>query len=404
MFGEINLDHFDELVEGYAVASAYADRLDALERDIAKIATRLGSSRPTISDFTDILESRMSVSDQRVRHVAWLMQHVFRCRAWCVNQSICLQKHGKKGYESPLVEQLRKMDIQVKGGNLDGLYDELKSSRQRGLKKIDVMMVDRAKRLIYLINGQAHSQTRRFSRGLRLQDNYETLFGAEDRFIINARCESASVARLHVAKDLIAAAVPQYDVKCLIALVADPGCGWRFQCHDVTGLESDSIRRRFLDLNDIAVFRTHRSPSNEGQPDDPFDGLPISETLDYLRSAPVDRPIRSMMILTELFKEQTDYQSNLVIKPAHEIALKIAYVYGISYPRDMYRHDLLELERARLVKRGRNRDNAYAITAKGVGRVFIMQRRFDVNHVADPDDLLNQVRRQGALWRGVNVL
>lgn len=406
MFGEVNIEHFDELVECYAIASAYTDRLDDLEREIVTIAENLTTQIPCIHDFSNLLESRMSVSDERIRHTAWLMQHVYGCRAWCVNQSICLKKSGKKGFESPLVDQVRKLGIVSKPIDYRKVYMKTDRLGSMAIRKIDAMLVDRRTSTIYVVNGQCDMQTRRFSRTLRFDESFETLFGNEDRFIINARCRSSMAQALVTAKHVLEAALPSYTVKCILALVADPECGWRFQCHDVTRISRRALRARWIDLNDQPVDKTHHDFKDLLEQDgDPVSSLPRGPNRDdYLRSAPVDRPIRSMMILNLLLTQQQQTPGRLAIVRAQEIALKVAFEYGIAYPRDMYRHDLLELERARLVKRARNKENAYGLTPKGIGRVYLMELKFDPRTERDAESLLEATREQARLWAGVNVL
>lgn len=407
MFGEINLDHFDDLIEGYGVASAYADRLDDLEREIVQIAARLGSQQPQIHDFSQILESRMSPSDERIRHAAWLMQHVYRCRAWSVNQSILLRRRcGENGFESALLDQLKKLEVPTCPVDISEWRRAQRRVNPGARKKLDVMMVDRRSHTIYLIVGQSYRQTRRLSPTLTLAKPYNTLFGLEHRVFLNANTERSTIATLRMAGSLLRAAVPTYTVKCLVALTDDPGCSWQFQCHEVPHKVAGYIKKKRVRLDDFVVDRTHHDIAARGKAEeDPLASLPKgASSQSYLRAAPVDRPIRSLMVLNSLLDEQEAATQRLVMKPAREIALKVAFDYGISYPRDMYRHDLLELERARLVKRARNKDNAYGLTPKGIGRIFVMARRFDPSVQADPDVLLARVRRQGSLWAGTNVL
>lgn len=407
MYGEVNLEHFDELIEGYGIASAYADRLDDLEREIAQVVTRLGDAHPTIDDFSNILESRMSFSDERIRHTAWLMQHVYSCRAWSVNQSIVLKKkHGTRGFESPLVDQIRKLEVPTRSVDLVEWQRAARRVHRGARKKLDVMMVDRRSRTIYAVVGQSFRQTKRLSPHLRLQVPYSSLFGNEDRLFVNANTDAANIATLRMVASLLKLAIPDYKVRCLMALTDDPGCSWRFQCHEVSRTPGESATKRRVPLDNFQLDSTHHDFKGLLEAEhNPLSSLPVGGgTRGYLKSAPVDRPIRSLMVLSSLLEEQETSVKHLVIKPAREIALNVAFTYGVSYPRDMYRHDLLELERARLVKRARNKDNAYGLTPKGIGRVFLMEKRFNHRAEGSPDILLDRVRRQGTLWAGANVL
>jgi hypothetical protein len=403
MNGELHWPFLDRLIDKYAVVAAYVDHLPELERQIGEAVSRLHHVRPTMHDFTCFLSPRIDQRDQMVRSIAWAAQHVFQARSWCVGTKIIQIQANEKRITTSLVDQSARFGFHPGNFNLKQLDESWKDFVRQDT--IDAVLPDVRNNRITVVKGQSISTARRISRKLSLGNGDASLFGTDSRFIYGLNAQSDAVAAVLFCAEVLKGYLPDVDVRPVFMTIDDPGCSWRFQAHDLSQFELGRLKDAKVNLDQTPVVSTYSDFSNVLNDDpDAFSSLPYWGTEDCLAAAPVDMPTRVVMLLTQLYRVQANATSRLAPRSPSELAAEVTQKYGVTYTKDMYRHDTERLERAGLVQPAPDATPRYGLTARGVARVMLLEQRFNpmIPRVAAP--MLEAVVSQERLWERAAVV
>ena len=392
MLGEFDWDHLHELIDAFSVASVYGSNVKDLELKILEVFEDAAGAPPTMDDFTTLLDTSIRSKEAVSRKVAWVAQHCLGSRAWCVGQKIFL---GRNPVSSPLVQQVKRLHIEPRGIDLG--YWQNFSARQ-GFEvqtKVDAILVDIPNNTIFIVKGCSYTQARQQSPRLVLHSGGDSLFGPKDRVLANLEAPNGAVAALITAYAVMQASFAHMSVRPIYLVVDDPDCGWHFQAHDLGDVCMRDLKSGPLCLDEVPIVcssLSERGPS--------LVHLPKWHEADFLSKSPVDRPSRALMLLQAIWERQLQNDGELIPASATDLAADVQARYSVEYPVDLRRHDLEDCLRAGgLIRRTRYAENSYAITPTGIGRYFIMKKKFFGR--ANPDLGLTAIRRmshQSSLW------
>ncbi len=382
MFGEISWVHIDRLVRHYAAASAHVQNLHDLERQIVEIYSLLNHRSPSFADLSAFHSPNPSEEDETERATAWLSQNVFDARAWCVGQKTLYERGKGSGarFASPILQQAVRLGLAVEDSvDLEELRDWWPEDVVRQ-DAVNAVLFNLAKREILVVDGQSSSTARRLSRsfGPLKKADRNTLFGRAETVFGATYARSDAVAAVLFASELIRRAVEGYRVRSVFITFEDHGGSGRFQANDVGTVDPLSLRHQRVRLDELPVLSSHEQFADriEENPDAML-GIPNWSEIDYLKKVPIDIPIRSVMLLKTLGERQRHAGSRLFQCPASELAGWVSDTYGFEFPRDMWRHDVLRLQRSGLVSDAPNGSKTVAITPAGLARLLILEHRFN---------------------------
>jgi hypothetical protein len=402
MTTDITWDHFDRLVESYAAASAYVTSLAELEARIGQACAALLASRAGISDLTSLLSTRAGSSEEVPRKIAWASQHIFGRRAWCVGQKVVLRRDGGMRASSPLVIQLNLLGhvpIAEQFASVDAAWNGVGYATH---EKIDALLAAPSENEITLVKGCSYSQAKRVSPALWVNADRESLFAQGARFMSHLYVRREGVAALLLARDVLRAAYPHLRVRAVYLVINDPDCSWHFQAHDLSTATWDALKKSRVNLDPFAPAATFRQFREAFASDgDTFAGLPAwcQNTENFLAATPVDRPTRAMMLLNDLWMRQLNKPDRLIVVKGADLADAVSDRHSISYPADLWRHDLEDcLERGRFIRRSTDRDSSFALLPKGVARLLLLKQKFNPNVPQVPAMVIHHVARQAKLW------
>jgi hypothetical protein len=406
MFGEINYDTFDRLIEAYATVVAYQERLPRLEQDITSTAEAITATPPSLDDFRLFFANRSGVKEETIRRMAWMSQHLCGGRAWCVGQKIILRRKRETQVISPLLQQLKRLGYQVDNRPLEGFGDLWTQLDREKHERVDVMAVNQRTGELLLIKGQRYSRTLKVSKRLWDSPPQATLFRQENRFLHNVLGEGNAVRSLLFARDLLHQCCPTLSVRPLFLVLSDDSASWNFQAFDLSAERFSSITDRRTSLDAYPTAFTHFDFASHLDADGDFFGtLPSLSGQDVLRAAPADRPTRCLMVMNELWDRQVGRKERLASHSQGILARAVEERYGIEYPVDLYRHDFEDcLERGRFLQRSFVKPSQFALTPKGVARLFLIRRRCNPLSVTSAPMLMDAVERQAKLWAEAPVL
>lgn len=397
MNGELHWPFLDRLIEKYAVAAAYVDNLPELERQIGDAVASLHHVRPTMHDFTCFLTPRIDQRDQVVRSVAWAAQHIFKARAWSVGSKVVQVRANGMRVSSALVDQVARFGFHPGNFDVRRLDEQWKEFVRQDT--IDAVLPNIRENLIWVVKGQSISAARRISPRLSFGKGQSSLFGSDSRFIHGLCVQSDALASLLFCAEVLRGYLPDVNIRPVFITIDDPGCSWRFQAHCLDKFDVGKLREAKVSLDDVRVVSTSNDFGNVLEEDsDAFAALPHWGTEDCLIAAPVDMPTRAVMMLTRLYRMQQDASLRLAVRSAGELSQAVSRHYGVTYTKDMYRHDAERLERAGLIQPAHDGTARYGITARGVARVMLLEQRFNpmVPRIAGP--ILEAVVTQEKLW------
>lgn len=401
MRDQLNWDHFDDLIESYASAFVFEGRRQQLELEIARVCASITASRPTMDDFTYFLDTGLWGKSAVQRKIAWAAQHIFGLRAWCVGPR--LFEKSQRRFFSPLLEQLRALSLDIRDVDVSNFR-----RRSHGAAKfwsqasIDAMLVDAVRQRVILIKGISWSQCKGLSKRLTASKPGAGLFEPLDRVFVNAYAAAQALRPLVHARNLIEQA-SDCQVEAHFVLMDDPGCSWRYQCHNVETVELHHLAKGAKHcLDDLPCSGTFLDKQAVLDADsDAFAQLPAWPSTEFLNLVPIDRPCRAMMQLQELFARQEQTPKVLQAVSASEIADAVEQRYRIFYPVNRQRHDIEAcLRTGGFVRRVRDSENAYAITAKGYVRCLLMRQKFQPRTGVTPSRVIIEIQRQAELWYG----
>ncbi|MFM9959153.1 MAG: hypothetical protein ACKVZJ_13905 [Phycisphaerales bacterium] len=384
MFGEISWVHIDRLVRHYAAASAHVPNLHDLGRQIMEICALLNHRSPSFADLSAFLSPSPSEEDETERASAWLSQNVFDARAWCVGQKV-LHERGKGSatrLASPILQQVARLGIAVdESVDLANVRDWWPEEIIRQ-DAVNAVLFNLAKSEILIVDGQSSSTARRLSNsfGPLKRADRNTLFGRAETVFGSTYAKSDAVAAVLFASELIRRTVPGFSVRSVFITFEDHGGSGRFQANEVGSLDPLRLGHQRVCLDELPVIATHEQFADrlDDNPESML-GVPSWAEIDYLKKVPVDIPVRSVMLLKTLGDRQRLVENRLFQCSPSELAKWVSDAYGFEFPRDMWRHDVLRLQRSGLMADAPNGSKTVAITPAGLARLLILEHRF--NHM-----------------------
>lgn len=407
MSSEISWSEFDRTVQHYACVSTYIDQLHDLGRVITEKCSALAHREPTLSDLANFLSPIPVGHTEVARHTAWIGQHVFRARAWCVDQKILMRRRSV-GPFSPIVRQVERLSFFPADRSRFRHLDESWPQDCPRQDKVDAVLIDPSDQRVALVQGQGTGAAKSLSRDLRVATDSDRagLFGLNHAVLSSVFARSDAVSALVFAKQILAAALPQWSIQACVLTYEEAGLG-RFQVNDVSNVAPELLRSSRIALDDLPVFASHED--FKAQLDDEPEallGLPnwADAGLDYLRKAPLDLPIRSIMLLKVLQERQRSTERKLCLLRPSELARLTGRHYGFDYPRDMWRHDILRLQRSGLVGDAPDGTRRVGLTATGLARVIILDHRFNRLLPRPTGSILLELTAQEGLWLTARVV
>ncbi len=397
MLAEFDWDHLDDLVSTYASAYVHGDTVPELERKIVEACSSATSAPPTFDDFTSLVDTTMRSKDIVSRKIAWISQHAFGARAWSVGQKILLRKPR---LTSPLIDQVRALGIEAMPLDLQRC-DDVARQNFEVQTKIDALLLDMANNTIFVVKGCSYSQAMKQSNGrLVLNTGQPSLFTPSDRLLGNVCVARSAVSALILAHLVLKSAFNHMEIRPVFMVVDDVDCGWHHQAFDLAPAFMAKLDADAVQLDEYDAVASSLDLQGLRGDSDALAPLPQWKTADFLAIAPVDRPTRCLMLLTALWRRQRGSGRELVPVPATALAEAVSERYGLVYPVDLRRHDLEDCLRAGgFIRRVRYAENSYAITPTGVGRIYLMKRKFYAR--ANPDlgaHALRSIRVQAQRW------
>jgi len=399
MNGEINWIYFDRLASHYGAAISHVERLESLGVELSEVCKNLEHRPPTMTDFSLFFSSRTEQHTEVARAAAWISQHVFSARAWCVGQKIVETPHRKPPH-SPLVKQLEELGLQSVPVPLKALQQQWAGFRMQS--KLDCLLFDSTQDVIFLVKGQTFVRGNRGRSKLAKvhpQDR-ATLFGAEKACFKGLFAPAEGIAALCFAQAVIKASFPSMKVRAFFATLEEPGGMGRFQFHEASeATTSRGFGQQSIALDDLPVVHTHEDFKDKLESDgDSLLALPNWPETNYLKKAPVDLPIRAMMILKALAAEQQAVSKRLYLRSAAEISSAVAKEYCLHYPKNMSRHDLDRLQRIGLIQWAPDGSARLGLTSAGVYRSSVLEHRFNPMLPRSPAIMLNLIKVQEDHW------
>jgi hypothetical protein len=156
---------------------------------------------------------------------------------------------------------------------------------------------------------------------------------------------------------------------------------------------------RLVDLDVFPVVATHEDHKEQLEEDpEALYRLPDWPEMDYLKKAPIDMPVRALMILQVMRGLQEDVSLRLCLRSPSDIADEVGNRYLIHYPKNMARHDIDRLQRVGLLEWAPNGSMTLGLTASGVARCEILAHRFNRMLPRSTARVLEAVRRQEEFW------
>lgn len=440
MQGDISWDHFDRLVEAYAAACLYIGEVRELEVRIARAMGDLLRQPGTFGDLTSLLATRTPSREMISRRVAWAAQHILGHRAWQVGAKVLVKlpkSMGPDAYGSPLLDQLRLLGFISAGeGEGAGVGDGAATATAGGgatrtagdggalsfelpaLEKIDALLATPSSADVWLVKGCSYTQAQRVSPDLWVNADRDSLFGQDDRFMTRVHGSVPHIRTLLAARDLVQAAHPQLRVRACYMVINDPGCSWHFQAHDLTSAKPSVLKSSShveggprggggmrVPLDSFNVLATHRAFPEQFSKDGPgLSQLPDWAGSDPLTALPGDRPVRSLLMLHDLWGRQLNRPKRLATASGEDLADSVARTTAVSLGRDQWRHDLEDcLERSGFVRRLPDRPGRFAITPKGVARLMTLRLKLGAGPRINAPQLLSHVSHQARLWAAAPV-
>jgi len=400
---ELHWPFLDRLIDKYAVVAAFVESLPELERQIGEVVSRLHFAKPTMHDFTCFLSPRIDPRDQLVRSVAWASQHIFKARAWCVGSKVVQVVGNGTRVSTSLVDQSARFGFHPGNFDLRRLDNEWKEFVRQDT--IDAVLPDLKNNRITIVKGQSIATARRISPKIGIGVGESSLFGNDRRFIYRLNAQSDGVAALLFCAEVLRGYLPNVEIRPVFLTMDDPGCSWKFQAHNLTGFDAARLKDVKVSLDESPIECTSADfEAALKEDDDCFAAIPAWGTEDCLTCAPVDMPTRVVMMLTRLHRAQLQASARLAARSASDLAIEVADKYGVTYTKDMYRHDMERLERAGLVQPSPDGTPRYGMTARGVARVMLLEQRFNPMVGRYPGPLLEAVVAQEHLWERAAVV
>ncbi len=405
MYGDVTWDHLDRLVEAFAAAGLYVTELRELETRLARASADLLRYPGTFDDMTALLATRGPTRELVTRRVAWASQHIFGKRAWCVGAKVLVSLGEGRGWASPVLDQVRALGF-VSAGERESVGEREAEVRSGAdfevppLDKIDVVVMSPASEEVWVVKGAAYSAVRKLSPDLWLNSDRGSLFGVDDRFMTRLFASGSQVRTLLATRDLVQTAYPGLKVRACFLVINDPGCSWHFQAHDLTSAVPAVARASRVLLDRFPVVGTHRELKERfAAAGSGLEALPDCPVDEWVSVLPADRPGRSLMLLTELWRRQVNRPRRLATARGEDLAETVGHATGVCLGRDQWRHDLEDcLERGGFVRRLPDRAGRFAVTPKGVARVLLLRQKLGASPPVGPAQLMSHVLHQSRLW------
>lgn len=406
-------DHLDRLFDKIAAAATFYVRVpDAIE-DCLRAAAEARMLQPTFAELGRIVGVRVREREAVQRKNAWTFAHALNGRIHCVGNYVVFRRRQRKGrslryvFESPVVDQLRLLDVATREANLETLAAKIEGSG--ALKRIGGICVDAPNGVVYLLQAISYSQARRLRPGITESrasiERTLPLFGQfDDRPVSGAAFSSAAILTLRIAADFLAKICPGFRIVPLAMIAADPGAGWEYQIHDVSDATDQSTLGRLTELDEFRLYDSSVRRRN-GAKALILDQLPQSlASREMLHAAPVDRATRAYMALSVLWDKQRNEPGHLASMSRGELAKAVCRRYSIAYSRDLRRHDFEDcLQKHGYIDEPLYRPGEYAITHRGVGRLcfFLASTSGNVPDALGAnlgENIISHIMQQAARW------
>ena len=214
----------------------FLDRFQPLQDELSACCARIAKSKVTIDDFANVLSAYGTDSEPIPRKLAWCAQHVFPARAWGVGSRVIRERKGH--LDSPLVGQIARLDDDLVLADQPKIHSVLQRLAAWGEEigcipqtKIDAVLISPGvARQAYIVKGCSYDQARQISPTLQINGAIESLWGRDDRLLVNANAPREAVAALLQAREVISQCVPGYTVTPIYMIIDNVEYGWEFQC------------------------------------------------------------------------------------------------------------------------------------------------------------------------------
>jgi hypothetical protein len=397
--GEAQLESLPTLVRAYAAITAYLPRFDELERQIAQAYQAAAKTPATFSSVASILGPSLRSPDFVTRRVAWVAQHVFGLRAYCVGNFILQQVDAQ--YESSLVAQIAEFGYDPRP--LHALRFIAAFEQYRPQSKIDALIVDPIERVVWVIKGSTFQQAK-----ARRSTNADSvtgpfLFGPGDRPMSDVFVSNRALAGLLFAAQVVGVSFPSFDIRPMFMVVDEDPFSWHFQLHDLSGLYLKRLSGGSLCIDDYAIRDSSVLLKRRGIDPERLEIVAPLGAKDLLNRLPADRATRSYMFLNRLWEKQAGSE-RLEVAKIGAIADSITKKHMVVYPRDLRRHDVEDcLERGDLIERPRYEGRVFGLTPSGITQLLLLRRQLlagepNLAFTEADSHMLSAIRKQAQLW------
>jgi len=399
MLREVDYNYLDKLVCAYAEITAYIGNVPELETKISSAYTQACGQSVEFDSFNGLLGTSYPASQQWIRHVSWIAQHVFAERALCVGNKIEQQRKGR--FSSPLVGQLERLGFEP----FETMWNTTRVESfgpSKPMNCIDAIFCNRAKNTVYLVKGVTlqNAAKRQSPAGLFPMPLFESVFARS----FAMTCKGRVMATLRVAHDIVKCSFPVMRVIPVVLVADQVNQGWMFVAFDCTPAMRSTEYSNRVELSQYAELAHHEQIISAGMDLDQIRYMPSRITRDHLLHLPADRASRCLMILELLWHRQAAAGDKLATTSAADLGRKIKSCFELEYPPDLRRHDLEDcLERGGFIERPAYEGNRYALTPTGMVRSLLMKRMFvGRSELEDDEDLrqhiLSHIYRLSNLW------
>lgn len=400
---ESELEHFDHLIDAFAALSCYRDRIPQLEASINRQFIQLVASRPHFDDVATLLGRRLNQAEAIERRSAWICQHAFDCRAYCVGNQIVTKRKSRvdgHNFTSPLIDQIAALGAAPTPIDLNLWRSQM--DKTGCFRTLDCLLIDLKKQRLYPVIARMLSDVRPGIRMRRINSE-ESLFGKAESEIEGAVVSGRALTTLGISSGILRQAFPTFDVVSVLAVLDDPDAGWGFYLADVS-VAASVERSAPMKIDGMPCLMSSQRHVQGGRDLDDLEFLPRWPSTNYLDNLPVDRAARCLMVLSVIWQLQKQHKSRLVALQFSEIAKRVEQRFLINYSRDLHRHDIEDcLERGGYLERPRFDSSRFAMTARGVAKIVMFRRLTSPLSLTEVDNgvpvnILKLVANQAKRW------
>lgn len=382
---EAKIENLRRWIRAYGEIAGYADRLGSIQEGVEQAYREAFERRADFDVLGSILGRQYKSAEAVARKAAWIAQWHSSCRAVCVGTQI-LQKQNHR-FQCAMLDQIAQLGIKIKPVVFESFTEHMDSTPH--VKRVDAVLPDTERRRITVVKGVSTDR-------MRLRDSTE-LFSSGAGTCVEVPANV--VASLIFAEWILRSAMPDYEVRCIVAGVSpDPGI-WTFRAFETSGSILRDVQERTVGL---PVSKERWTSVLGAGSMDLLDSVPDLPVRDPFMKLPVDRATRAHMILDAVWKRQAA-SSQLISMSVSEIAEDVQDRFLINYTPDWRRHDIEDcLIPGGFVERLRYERKRYALTPLGVFEAMMAHRQLATPMRAakleeDVPHLLRVVQRQARL-------